>query len=341
MREQKVDLMGIAEAKTLHLNVNDVIAPLKWTAGYEASRKSGGIGILYHKNHTKLITKLETSESCCWYRLNTNKRALIIGFAYIPTREKKKERSDALEHLRKQIEKYRNGGDLVVLGDFNGRTGMNGDRITNTEGRSILKLAARLDLTIMNGTHLARGQFTRVVKKSNRSIPETSTIDYCLASEGAFGRISDVQLCPNDTSEFSTGSDHCIITVTIHARPESMSKLEKRMRYDWNTPATKNAQDLIEERLKPITDSSAMVEVIARTIEEQIPLKEIKPRRPNSKDALYASPSYNKMASRRKQLLRQMKEKDSEPGEKGIGIGGVEAQQRDEGAGAEHYSQAT
>lgn len=90
------------------------------------------------------------------------------------------------------------GGSIIIGGDFNSQAQEWGSRTTNTRGRMVLDMAARIGLVIMNGGNVAT--FRR--PGCQGTIP-----DITLASEGIANRVLDWTVL-----EDYTGSDHQYIT---------------------------------------------------------------------------------------------------------------------------------
>ena len=92
---------------------------------------------------------------------------------------------------------------MVLIGDFNAHTKMNGDKTDGIDaaGRRFLKKIAKLGLHVVNSMAACSGTYTRITYGSDGAETGTS-IDYCCVSDGLVGRVKSLLLGPQ------LGSDH-------------------------------------------------------------------------------------------------------------------------------------
>ncbi|XP_014211318.1 uncharacterized protein LOC106641412 [Copidosoma floridanum] len=98
-----------------------------------------------------------------------------------------------LAELEDTICVCRENGDLVLAGDFNSKAISWGEPRTDSRGRAVLEMAARLDLIVMNSGSLATFRRT-----GNRG----TIIDFTLASSQMAARVSDWQVLEDYTASY-------------------------------------------------------------------------------------------------------------------------------------------
>lgn len=112
------------------------------------------------------------------------------------------------------------GGDLIVAGDFNARAVEWGMTTTNTRGRSIIQMAARVGLTVVNNGGVPT--FRR--PQCAGTIP-----DITLASERMAHNVRDWKVL-----EIYTGSDHQYISFSINQGGKATIKKTQNSTHKWN-----------------------------------------------------------------------------------------------------------
>jgi hypothetical protein len=119
-----------------------------------------------------------------------------------------------------------------VGGDMNARLGLNGDTVTNAEGRQLSSLAAETGLSVINATSKCSGNFTweRVVK----GVPQRSTIDYCLSSKLAIVKSMAIL----STASLRAGSDHKPLLLKLQMLPRVIEHrlMKRHPRLQWILP---------------------------------------------------------------------------------------------------------
>ena len=170
---------------------------------------------------------------------------IFLAAVYLPPlQSQRKAGEDVISTLEKEIHKYSTQGQILLLGDFNARTGTlndfiendaddfltihstynrdthcpkrnNADYTINKVGREILRLCIGNRLRILNGrlTGDLDGKYT--CYQTNGA----STVDYALASEALIKKILGFQV-----QTLTTYSDHCPISLKLTPSRSHMVK---------------------------------------------------------------------------------------------------------------------
>jgi hypothetical protein len=234
-----------------------------------ALRDYGGISIIYKNCFKGKITVLQRKETnYVWIQVKQDslkrEKDLFICFAHIPHTESSyftKINYNILNCIHGNIMEYKNIGDVILLGDFNGRTGTMEDWVTddtishlpiednyitdkairhrkshdstvNERGRDIIDLCLSSQVRILNGRVVGDLQGKLTFYKNG-----VSAIDLCMVDENMFNDVCYFQV--NDLNRHL--SDHCGISVKIKAKILVECEAEKTdntlplpTKYNWN-----------------------------------------------------------------------------------------------------------
>lgn len=241
------DIIGLLET---HLTDNDEIN----IKGYKsiivnrkmnpkAKRSSGGIAVLIKNKFNNGVKIMKKDDISIWVKLDKRffacDKDIFLGFVYLPPENSSFLQNDSyniLHCLEQTIEEFSIQGDIVMMGDFNGRTAerldyvvcdsadftsshvyetdsemterTNQDKTTNKRGEQLLDLCIAARLRMLNGRIAGDtlGSFT--CHKYNGS----STIDYGIVSNDLLKHI--VYFHVHDLN--SSLSDHCQISLRLH-----------------------------------------------------------------------------------------------------------------------------
>lgn len=150
------------------------------TKVHSKGRHKGGLIVGVLSEHVNYFTLVHSSYNNIIIRTSVNNNPVYLIFCYL---------SHPIQELETLIseEVCELGGDFIIFGDFNARTGcLNGanysrqskDKIVNQAGRNFIKFINRHDLQIINGTSLSDKNGDMTFINSSGS----SVIDYCLVS---------------------------------------------------------------------------------------------------------------------------------------------------------------
>ena len=222
----------------------------------KAKRYSGGIMVLYKKEIHKGLTYLKdgtNSPNRLWIKLDKNcfgfNDDIYICCIYIPPITSKHYDNDIF-YLENEINNFSNKGSILLIGDFNARTGCNldfiendsteinkfttqnllpeyydtdfvkkrnsVDKVVNLQGKNLLDLCVSARLRMLNGRYIGDllGYYTCI---SNNGY---STVDYCIVSEHLFSSVLYFK-----TGDFSCWSDHARIEVVIKCNIDMHKKI--------------------------------------------------------------------------------------------------------------------
>ncbi|UYV60127.1 hypothetical protein LAZ67_1000053 [Cordylochernes scorpioides] len=210
----------------------------------------------------------------------TDKPTTCLIFVYLPPNELYQ---NNLVRLTKYMEKQiTDGKELILIGDLNIRTGGLGglynptnlqlslvserkarDLVISPLAEGILEFLEDNSLTIINGrsTGDREGDFTFVSERGS------STIDYCIVSQGILEKISDFRI------ETQMYSDHLplILKLTVQNTYENKSKGEEYgvTRYRWTAGGIKTfKQELKELQVVKISNLDSSVNTFTQRITE-------------------------------------------------------------------------
>ncbi|KAK3103091.1 hypothetical protein FSP39_016377 [Pinctada imbricata] len=258
------DIIGLTET---HAGPDDILAIEGYTA-YSNSRKkhkkarkfSGGITILIKNEIVDGVEIIKSSPDVIWVHIKgtffNSKCDIFAGFVYISPQNSitTKEISEkAWEQLEFDTTRFINKGKVMVMGDFNARSGKKDDFIglddneytpedsqytsdvsrhrnsmdecVNEYGKKLCEFCKNVGLRIMNGRCMGdlKGSFTCYQWNG------CSTVDYCIAQEDL---LQDLQMFK--VHEFKGNlSNHCKISTQL-----SISAKIKNSRIDTH-PLTK------------------------------------------------------------------------------------------------------
>lgn len=233
-----------------------------------AKKSSGGIAILLKDNLRKGVKIIKGAiNECAWIKLDKNffnmPKDLFIGAVYIPPRNSTYSKNidyDPYHELENEIINYTVQGDIMLVGDFNARTGTELDFITNDSathipihynykedsdigsrnnmdskvceaGNKLLSICRASGLRILNGRMLGdlQGNFT-CFKQNGQSV-----VDYMMCHEQLLTYIRSFRV-----HEFMGEiSDHCILSVNMkievtHSCSKEINLTSFPQKYIWN-----------------------------------------------------------------------------------------------------------
>lgn len=243
----KYDVIGLLETHSDETTVFNVEGYYSFSVNRQmnqkAKRASGGIAVLIRNNLKTGIRIVKTDDMSICLCLDKSffqcDKDIYLIIAYLPPENStylKSLKSDPMSYLENSIEQYQKCGEVIIMGDLNGRTAENldyiinddcsfnscinynvdldqtcrnnQDRIINKRGKELLDLCIAAQLRILNGRTMGDtiGLFT--CHKYNGS----STVDYGITSESISKDI--VYFHVHDLN--SDLSDHCQISLRLH-----------------------------------------------------------------------------------------------------------------------------
>jgi hypothetical protein len=207
-------------------------------------RYSGGVSVYYRshlKDHILVIEKCENNMiwvklSACLFDFDCD---VVIGGVYIipddnVSKSLRRDDTDSFELIEQGIAKY-DDSKLIVVGDFNSRTGtlsddleilrpdryvdttcvsdvnidrrVSQDHVTDTRGRRLLDLCKSTGLVLANGRLCSDKNVGQLTFAGPRGC---SVVDYCLLRAGDCTHLTEFNVHP-----FNALSDHAPISLSI------------------------------------------------------------------------------------------------------------------------------
>ena len=246
-------------------------------------RKHGGLAVYVHNALLSGISKvpLPGSETIIlklkkeYFKFSKD---IMLSFSYCAPAGSSfltRTQFDPFTDLEQKLTNVANDGDLICFGDYNARTGTkldylenednrdipipedyltdtvatyprgNLDTVTNQYGDQLISLCRSVPLRICNGRKLGDILGSYTCYKWNGK----STVDYCLASPGAYTKIGSFQV-----NEFlPTLSDHCPISISletdIHCNFQIVHNynfVEKPRKIKWNKKIQNSFENVIQ-----------------------------------------------------------------------------------------------
>jgi hypothetical protein len=109
-----------------------------------------------------------------WCRIETGGDPVFVGECYFPHATNIQEHRKPWKEIRDVVERTRNMGHIVLMGDFNAHLGMNGDHRVDSAGKLLKEQLNAMRLHVVNGFKECRGRFTREQEKKDTT--EQSTV---------------------------------------------------------------------------------------------------------------------------------------------------------------------
>jgi len=222
-------------------------------ADREYNAQHGGVAVYVRKNVMTLIQDVVVKPQLgiVWVQIGSNHRnTMVVGFLYLPpnrstyyTQDGGVDEWEHWEVLEKDVKEYMSKGAVVVMGDFNARTGelhegRNGwdmcqqlhvrdtgfedgfslnrlcERVScdaglNDFGKRLIKMCYSCDMAIVNGRTAgdSRGEYTFQTIRKHGQQPMSSVIDYAVASRDLFKE--DGEMVKDGVAFNVIGFDEC------------------------------------------------------------------------------------------------------------------------------------
>jgi len=248
MAERHIDLFGISETWiTGGLTPSDAKG-VQWITGPERppvgnrSLVRGGVGVFVDRSiRTVTVRQCEYS---VWVQMQVQgARPLFIGTVYAPQYERANSpaRQRMWEELSSAVTDFRARGVCVIGGDFNSRTGSNGDTVRNNAGTELTEFCERMRFAVANAMPCAKGEFSFSAQPSADRNPthtctRRSTIDYVLIDADSSSLVSSFEI----VTDWSALSDHRPILISLASCPVAAPARARSHLRQWKR-ATENS----------------------------------------------------------------------------------------------------
>jgi endonuclease/exonuclease/phosphatase family metal-dependent hydrolase len=195
----------------------------RWIFGLDAERLAegrarGGVAFLVSNTVSRFVSLVKADRNQLWIKVHNREVTLYVCVVYLPPAGSgyAEERQDIVRDLLSNVTRFRARGAAVVIGgDFNARTGVNGDTVVNAEGRELLQLADSNSLEIINfDRRRCSGHFTRERKYGTDM--QRSTIDYVMVDSSHSCLVKKLSIL--DEPKVRLGSDHKPLLVDLNMK---------------------------------------------------------------------------------------------------------------------------
>ena len=245
----------------------------------KAGRHSGGISILCKEEYRAGIKVVESSEGFIWIKLDAKffslMNNLFLCAAYIPPQYSKNSTSkkvDYFQHLNDSIMKYSNEGNIMLMGDFNSRIGVDHnetnhdipiiddicpdelkssnmkqriscDAKVNAYGKKLVQLCQAFNLKVANGA-VPGDRLGNFTCHANRG---ASVVDYAICDNSLINIISRLTVHPPQFeslhSPISTQLDTKFQIKTLHE-----DSLPPPPKFKWDASKSEVLSTLLDQR---------------------------------------------------------------------------------------------
>ena len=160
----------------------------EWANKPRKNKRGGGVAILirediYHL--TEVVDNLEDhDQEILWIKLNRAKKKIFIGIFYGPQEKCSNEESERqYAQITSQINKMKNEGQVILMGDFNAKLEVRKENIHQEQSRNGKNMQKMLEDTKTTPITLKAdiGNWTRSRKRKENT--ERSIIDYIIMTD--------------------------------------------------------------------------------------------------------------------------------------------------------------
>jgi exonuclease III len=209
---------------------------------HKLSRLSGGITLLYKSKLEKYISVVKNSQNILWCKISKelfkSDNDLYLGGLYLPPEHSRYFEPELFDKLQEDIITFSGKGDVIIIGDFNARTGKlndfietdgnkyiqnlnsnfshnskreNFDNKINNHGKHLIEICKNCNLRILNG----RTKGDSLGKPTFHNKHGTSTIDYAICNTKSINNIKFLVV-----QEPNYLSDHSLITTWLNIKDD-------------------------------------------------------------------------------------------------------------------------
>lgn len=213
MLEDKRSIVCLTETQQKYEKVKfkDSISKIESMRGMK-EKKGGGITVLYPQEDLIVLEKVP-SENCdildlkgklCTGMLEV--RIIVVYFLVQNSSEDKEKNKKMKKEIERKIESIREEA-LIILGDFNGHTGIIGHQSVNINGKIVLDFVTEQGLIMLNADEKCTGIYTW----SQRELK--SAIDFVLVNEKFYDHYVNMYI--DEKKDIFDLSDHNLITTNF------------------------------------------------------------------------------------------------------------------------------
>ncbi|XP_060528331.1 craniofacial development protein 2-like [Cylas formicarius] len=248
-----------------------------WSGINKENRAKAGVSVLINKKWKKTITSWEPiNEHIITVHLKMCGRSIVLLGVYGPTNDSPAtEKITFFETLKEEIEKVKTKQEILIAGDFNGRTGNKahnktvghfGEDTINDNGERLIEICELNDLKITNGfyKHKDIHKYTWIQETRNlRSI-----IDYIVVRITTTIKIQDVRV----KRSAECGTDHRLVVAYMHFPWYGVAKKNKEeIAKQEQQKGNQNNQEIKEKRFKiHLLEKETIRDLYRRRLDEKL-----------------------------------------------------------------------
>ena len=216
------------------------------------NKSSGGIAVFVKHHLAKSITTVNSNKDIVWVKIKKESFGLSndihLGTVYFsPEKYENKKGKDYINELEEDVNCYKQEGDVLLVGDFNARTGnlqdtvnfskyfdrsnditdcstnshvlplrKSEDNVETCRGRDLIDFCISQDMYVVNGRKLG----DTFGKSTCFQWNGTSAVDYLIAQKHAFDMINYFEIQALKPSL----SDHCALTFSLEIANSSLEQ---------------------------------------------------------------------------------------------------------------------
>lgn len=261
-----VDIVALTETKKKGTGTEVVGEYIHiYTGVPKEKRAARGVSLLVRKKFKNKITNWEAiDENILTMNIQLNGHNVTVIAAYAPSDDERvATKQEFFEKMEETVANIGNDREIIMLGDFNSRTGCRtdskvvgqyGEPTVNDNGHRLIELCETYNLKINNGFYKHKDIHRYTWIQNTRNLK--TIIDYVISKQESMLRCNDVRVLRGITC----GSDHYLVRAKIlfpfkNIRPntdlEDIEKMEtlELPRYDVNSFANDSTKQLYQNRL--------------------------------------------------------------------------------------------
>ena len=224
-------IIGLAETKLG--KTHPTVQGYEWVNKPRSNRKGGGVAILIRNDIFPLTQRVEDLEDhdqeILWLKIDNGKSKIFVGIFYGPQEKCSNEEAERqYAQLTMQINKLKNKGQVILMGDFNAKLEVENIKIQQKQsrnGKNLEKLMEDTD-TIPISLQQNNQAWTRVRKRKENI--EKSIIDYIIMTKPMAEATTLVYVDEAGTHKLKGKEETDHNTIIIEALYPTASRAEKQ-----------------------------------------------------------------------------------------------------------------